>query len=439
MLTESVQRLVSVFVILATFGVIFGNPVLLVLSLIPVFTLVLGLVSAPIVSIKVERKPQKSDLFVNETAEIELKIELGGGTGPVIIVDEIPEEFELVEGSNFKVIPGGGRTSEELKYKVKCTKRGNHEIGPVRWESRHIINLKQVVSGVKEDKVELRVKPKLLDPRKMRGDTSATRIPMPSGSISKFGIPTMDFKELREYSQGDPFRMINWKATARSSTGRDESLVINEYEREGRKQVWIYMDQSKTMNLGLSTANVFEYARDAVHSLSYYYLNEGCMVGFVPFNSRSSMITPDTGKKQYLKILWKLMELDLREGATGRRGKYGLSKSVSKNRPYMSGFSPFSVVITRITKKNRKSIKEGIEEIARNIQSKRRENLPIMMINIIGYGLSAGSSEEKLAGDLLKMEDFLLSKDIRKHTIWLDWDPSSETFTNALLRGFTRA
>lgn len=434
MLTEVPKKLVSVFVTLAIFGIIFGNSILLTMGLIPVFVLVMGLVITPTDSVEINRKIEKSELYVNESLEIEIEIELEEGTGPLIIGDQIPEEFELVEGSNFKVMPEPREDrTEKFSYKIKCTRRGNYELGPTKWESRDVMGLRQVISGTEENKTELRVKPRLLDPRKMRGGTSASSIPLPSGSISKFGIPTMDFKELREYSPRDPFKKINWKATARNSTEQDVEPMVNEYEKEGKKQVWIYLDQSKRMNLGKTTANVFEYALDAVNTLSYYYLNEGCMVGFVPYNSLASVITPETGKTQYLKILRKLMDIDARKASTIGE-KYELPESVSKNRVYMSGFSPFSVIVTRITERNQKEIRNGIKEITKGVQSKRREKIPVMLINIFGYSFSADSREKELAGKLLEIEDSLILKDIKDHVIWLDWNPAEETFTSALLR-----
>jgi len=65
------------------------------------------------------------------------------------------------------------------------------------------------------------------------------------GSFGKHGNDNQEFKELRLYSPGDPFKAINWKVTSRNLVRGSIWPVVNEFEKEGKKSVWIFLDTSK--------------------------------------------------------------------------------------------------------------------------------------------------------------------------------------------------
>jgi len=56
--------------------------------------------------------------------------------------------------------------------------------------------------------------------------------------------------------------------------------VVNEFEKEGKKSVWIFLDTSKIMSFGSNIKNVKEYSVEAVNSLSDYYIKHNCSVAF---------------------------------------------------------------------------------------------------------------------------------------------------------------
>ncbi|KXA88751.1 hypothetical protein AKJ61_04285 [candidate division MSBL1 archaeon SCGC-AAA259B11] len=100
----------------------------------------------------------------------------------------------------------------------------------------------------------------------------------------------------------------------------------------------------------------------------------------------------------------------------------------------MAGHRPFSVIITRFIEENASTHRKGIKELSKTRQRRRGDSLPIMIINISGYSLSAKSEEERIAGRLLRKKDLTDASSLRKHTWWVDWNPSSETFSQAILR-----
>jgi hypothetical protein len=52
----------------------------------------------------------------------------------------------------------------------------------------------------------------------------------------------------------------------------------------------------------------------------------------------------------------------------------------------------------------------------------------------MGYGLMAENQYETLASNVLEAMNRVISKDIRKNCIWIDWNPTKESLTGALLK-----
>ena len=90
------------------------------------------------------------------------------------------------------------------------------------------------------------VSDRMLDMRRLRESRILNRLPMPTRSVGAIGSETTDFKEIRKYGQGDRYRSINWKATARAGEG--SIPLVNQYETEGRLSVLILLDNGPSMS-----------------------------------------------------------------------------------------------------------------------------------------------------------------------------------------------
>jgi hypothetical protein len=148
--------------------------------------------------------------------------------------------------------------------------------------------------------LELEVKQKLRRITKVEAIRGIARSPMPDIDVSRIGVPGTDFREVREYVAGDPVRFINWKATARSG-----KLMVNQYEVEGKKAVWIFVDTNAYMTYGESIRNFLEVAIEIANSLAYYFTSRGHKVGLYVIG-HSMNLYPDVGKRQFRRISDKL-------------------------------------------------------------------------------------------------------------------------------------
>ena len=532
-LTRTVYELLGSSAALFLPGMYFGNMILVCMGLVPLFFAFVGLAVPQPRDIEVKRVSGRESAMVGEVVENVVDIEVKGGMGAVVIADELPEEFELVSGSNFKVVWKWLKPKRDrITYSARCTKRGIYDLAGARWESRHPLGLRQTESGACAGRM-LVVRPRLFDVRKVRSVAAASKIPFPSAAVTKVGPVTMDFRELRQYSRGDPFKFINWKATARTFRRGRFLPVVNDYEREGMKIVWIFLDRSSTMTIGPSVASVFEHAVTAVNGLAYYYLRRGCRVGLCSYDGGTAVLYPDAGNRQYYRILKEVLRMkpempevgspghldallsegkralaceenlrqtlklvraegELRKGPKKLRGELrdlweeeyrdkfpatadllrrprgelegelltirdefefkfptlvrllkefggklvatraGLREAVRACRNYVAGSRPLFVVVTRFERENAGPLLDGIKEMA-GLARTAGPRLPVMVVNVSGYGLAARTDDEKTAGGVLWAECILASRRFRARVSWVDWDPTRASFTSALL------
>jgi uncharacterized protein (DUF58 family) len=109
--------------------------------------------------------------------------------------------------------------------------------------------------------------------------------------LAEIGIKTYqrrgegtDFKQLAEYSAGDPVRHIDWKATLRHG-----KPIIREFQDERDQCVMLLLDCGRRMRAddrqnGIGTAH-FDQILNAVMLLSYVALRQGDAVGAMTFGT----------------------------------------------------------------------------------------------------------------------------------------------------------
>lgn len=106
------------------------------------------------------------------------------------------------------------------------------------------------------------------------------------------------FFDVREYSEGDPLRRINWRASARHE-GR---LFTTDYERERITEVGIIVDGRLGRNPLVRGVSLFEHSVAAAVSLSDALLSDGHRVGLITIGAGLSWTFPGYGKRQAERI-----------------------------------------------------------------------------------------------------------------------------------------
>lgn len=433
MVGKEANLLLTIFGIVFFSGFFLANSILMCASLIPLFIYFVDFFITPLnVHIKKTGLPPSARL--GDILEVKIMGKITGGLGAVIIYDEVPDPFQLVEGSNSKVISKGFKQKGfSFSYKMRCTKRGNY-ILRVGWETRHVLGLTKAKFSIHEETSQLSVYPTLRRIRKMRFPLGWTQKTQPSGSLAKIGPLSTNFKEIRNYIYGDPFKIINWKASARVAGWRRTYPLVNEYEREGHVATWLFLDADPDLVIGTPAENAVEYGIQAAYVISYYLLSKGYSVGMYVYNHRGDSFNIDKGKKQFIKIVDGLLELTPSSVGLQVFWNEGFSKAVERNRNCLITQSPWVIIITHVNSNNRADLMRGLMKIL--AYRRRRAQPNILLINILPYDIIPKTSDwEIFSSKMLDVASRSFSSQLQKLGLTvIDWNPKKESIETTFLR-----
>ncbi len=429
-LTKRASGPIKWFLICIGLGIVFGNIILVFLSLFPLFFSLIGLLIRQPSEISVTREISDTSVHTGEKLEIIVTVKVEKGLGSITIHDELPNSFELIDGNNFRTLWKGIREKEfSLSYEVRCSKRGKYELSNLELETRHPVGMRENIQFMIDEEDVITVTPKIKQIRRLRGKKDIATFPYPESDIAKIGGKTTDFKEIREYQFGDPMKDINWKATAKMGSRKSKPLV-NEYEVEGKKSIWIFLDASEYLKIGKTTRNVFEYTTKAANAVTRYFTDKNFLIGMYIYNDGEKMFYPDVGEKQYKRITEELINLE-----THNKNE-GLDKAVESCKEFILSYNPLPVVITSVEPQSYNSFREGIKKLRAYIGGRRREKIPLMVLNVLPHTLNpTPKSRYKENAALLFQIDQKHEKLVQKvGGKFINWDPGKDKLMKVLLK-----
>lgn len=89
-----------------------------------------------------------------------------------------------------------------------------------------------------------------------------------------------EFENIREYTQGDDYRMMNWKATARRHT-----LMVNQYSDQRCQDIYSIVDKGRGMQHTFNGLSLLDYAINSSLQLSYVALKHQDNAGLLTFEN----------------------------------------------------------------------------------------------------------------------------------------------------------
>lgn len=474
MLTEDILELIVTGVLYIVLGMFLGNLILITLGLAPMIFLAIGVIIGQPEVTHVERIGKDIKINVDDKITDQISVTVEGGPGLVTVSDVLPNSFSLDEGTNFRAVwKGVNPMTIDFGYMATCGKRGYYDLRDISFEVRHPLQISGNILGLLTAKRTVVVQPQPLFVRKIKNHKSISRIPMPMDARYRFGIPTTDFRDIREYGSGDSYRMINWKASAKVLSTHPGKFLVNEYENEGKKVVWIFLDSAAHMALGTDINNAMEYAIRASLGFTNFYINRDCRVGFCVYDhdayqwegtfqsksekldldvlagidqieeietvepagpeperqrTQSRILFPDVGKRQQYKITREMLHVDVRYSSES------LKEAIHSCRKYIIGTQPLFVIVTMIEGAKIQGIIQGIRELHRYVgRAGRRPQ--IIIFNVQGYSVAAQTDAEKIAAGFLTYHSKPYHEFLRRRgCMVMNWDPIGESFAHALQR-----
>jgi uncharacterized protein (DUF58 family) len=260
-------------------------------------------------SLSVERLHR---VTVQEKSDVEIKLSLVNRTSLNLnleVIDIYPQLFRLKEGTNsfIATIPARGFT--EVSYILRPTSIGAHEFGKTELILRDPMSLFFFQRTVqKEDMIF--VAPSEREISKGALVSLASSI-YGGGLFSRTKGEGFEFAELREYVYGDPFRSIEWSATARSN-----KLMVKQNYSENPLNVMIILECNETMAYGEAGMTKLDYACRAVASLVGYVYRRGDFMGitFMKGSSDPFVVPLSRGMEQARRIIRELSRIKVERG-----------------------------------------------------------------------------------------------------------------------------
>lgn len=183
-------------------------------------------------------------------------------------------------------IPAG--STVELDYPATVDRRGLHDWGEltVRWRSPLGLWERQRRFPSTE---QLRVYPDFAQLRTWGVQARKIEDRVPVRARRRAGGEN-EFQRLRPYVAGDPYRHIDWKATARR-----REFVSREYGQESNQNVIFLLDAGRMTSADHGGLTAFDHALDAALSMGQVALKHGDRVGLLAFDDKIRAWLPPKG------------------------------------------------------------------------------------------------------------------------------------------------
>jgi uncharacterized protein (DUF58 family) len=210
--------------------------------------------------------------------------------------------------------------------------------------------------------VALRVYPNVRDLSKYRLMTQKKRL-LPQGekAIRHFGIG-MEFESLRAYVEGDDYRKINWRATA-----REGKLIVNQYQIERNQPVYILLDTSRPMSYSVGGYKKLDCAINAALILSDIADQQNDQAGLLAFNAQiTAHVKPGKGAGHRKLLMETLYGIEGNRQTADYEGAFRTLCERQKRRSLVFIFTDFEIL-------------EEAEELIANIVLLKKRHMPIVV------------------------------------------------------------
>lgn len=212
------------------------------------------------------------------------------------VIDEIPFQFQRRDVL-FKAALKS-RQQAVINYELRPVKRGAYQFGSIN------VFVTTTVGLIKrryqfQQAVEVPVYPSYFQMRKYQLMAISNRLTeVGVKKVRKLGH-SMEFEQVKEYVQGDDYRTLNWRATARKG-----QLMVNSFTDEKSQQVYCVIDKGRVMKMPFEGMSLLDYAINASLVLANVALLKQDKAGLITFSEQiGAFLTANSRPAQMQAIL----------------------------------------------------------------------------------------------------------------------------------------
>ncbi|MCU4176286.1 DUF58 domain-containing protein [Carboxylicivirga sp. N1Y90] len=213
-----------------------------------------------------------------------------------VISDEIPEQFQKRDFHLSLKFKSG--ESKNSTYQLYPTQRGEYHFGALNVLIQSPLRLMIRRFRFSQNQMT-KVYPSFKEMKQFEMMAISNRLTeVGIKKVRKIGHQ-MEFDQIREYTKGDDYRTINWKATARRS-----HLMVNQYQEEKSQQVISVINLGRSMKMPFEGMTLLDYAINTSLVISKIAMLKDDKAGLLTFNNQlRTLIAPQRSGKQMQTIM----------------------------------------------------------------------------------------------------------------------------------------
>ncbi len=217
----------------------------------------------------------------------------------VKIIDELPFIFQIRDFEIKSELEPN--TSKIFSYFIRPVKRGEYQFGALNIYVSTMFNIVSRRFRFEQNK-NVAVYPSYIQMKKYQLMAVSDRlIEVGIKKVRRIGH-SMEFEQIKEYVQGDDYRTINWKATARK-----KQLMVNHYVDEKAQQIYSVIDMGRTMKMPFDRMSLIDYAINTSLVISNIALLKQDKAGIIAFNNKVNSVLPAERNSLQMKKIVELL------------------------------------------------------------------------------------------------------------------------------------
>jgi uncharacterized protein (DUF58 family) len=291
-----------------TAGFAFENYFLLYFAILLLFSTIISL---PVFhykmnaeELRVHRELEKEKVFKDDFVHIKVIIEnMGKNSFDFLEIRDNynPQLFRLILGENYISTRIGPKDIVKFSYVLEPKVRGEYALGPLTIIVKDRLGFNSIERIVPDSVTDILIYPPYEDIKRIEilGSKRSLQLNYGLQRSKQKGLGS-EFYGMRKYVFGDQFRLIDWKASART-----QKLIVKEFEDERDVTVMILVDSSETMAGGAIENTKFEYAIRACMLLTKVALTRRDNVGVFTFSDKKNFnfLKPNSGEDHFYQVL----------------------------------------------------------------------------------------------------------------------------------------
>lgn len=219
------------------------------------------------------------------------------------VIDELPVQFQKRDFSHKTVI--NTNQIHNFDYLVRPVERGEYYFGHLNIYASTVLKIVKRRYKFQNQQMVM-VYPSIIQMQKydfLAISNTLTQIGLKK--IRRIGH-TSEFEQIKEYVQGDDFRTVNWKATAKQA-----QLMVNQYQDEKSQPIYSIIDTGRVMKMPFNGLKLLDYAINSTLAFSNVALKKHDKVGLISFSKKIETFLPAVHKITYLnRILESLYNIN---------------------------------------------------------------------------------------------------------------------------------